>query len=173
VIDGIEDDIWKKAPQMKINLYIAGQGATGTGQALWDGENLYVFVKVRDKLLSKKSTNAYEQDSVEIFVDEKNNKSPEYEKDDAQYRISFTGDFSSRGYPAKYASAQAITPDGYTVEVKIPFQFIKPAPGVKIGFDLQINDDPGSGRRESYAKWNDPTNESFRNTAGFGTLILE
>jgi endo-1,4-beta-xylanase len=75
--------------------------------------------------------------------------------------------------PAKIVSAPAVTADGYVIEVKIPFRFIKPKPGTKIGFDLQINDDPGSGRRESYAKWNDPTNESFRNTSGFGTLILE
>jgi endo-1,4-beta-xylanase len=173
VIDGVEDEVWKKAPEMKINLFIQGQGATGVGKALWDNQNLYVFVKVQDKVLSKKNPSGYLQDSVEIFVDEKNNKSPEYDKDDAQYRINFTGDFSSRGYPSAYTSAQAITADGYVVEVKIPFQFIKPAPGTKIGFDLQINDDPGSGTRESYAKWNDPTNESFRNTSGFGTLILQ
>jgi endo-1,4-beta-xylanase len=82
-------------------------------------------------------------------------------------------DFSSRGNPAKIKSAAMTTPDGYAVEMMISFRFSKGRAGAKIGFDLQVNDDPGSGRRESFGKWNDPTNESFRNTAGFGTLVFE
>ena len=158
---------------MKIVIFVQGQGATGTGRALWDGKMLYVFVKVKDPLLSKKSANDYEQDSVEIFIDERDNKSPDYKEDDAQYRINFTNDFSSRGNPAKIVSAVSITPDGYAVEAAIPFRFVRPKPGTKIGFDLQINDDQGKGRRASLSKWNDPTNESYRNTSGFGTLVLK
>jgi hypothetical protein len=79
----------------------------------------------------------------------------------------------SRGFPATITSVPAVTADGYQIEVKTPFQSIKGRPGPKIGFDLQVNDDPGSGRRETIATWNDPTNESFKNTAGFGTLILK
>jgi len=173
VIDGVEDAVWKKAPEMKIVIFVQGQGATGTGKALWDGKMLYVFVKVKDPLLSKKSANDYEQDSVEIFIDERDNKSPDYKEDDAQYRINFTNDFSSRGNPAKIVSAVSITSDGYAVEAAIPFRFVRSKPGTKIGFDLQINDDQGKGRRASLSKWNDPTNESYRNTSGFGTLVLK
>ncbi|MBN2354230.1 MAG: endo-1,4-beta-xylanase [Spirochaetales bacterium] len=173
LVDGVEDAVWTKAPAMDIVIFVQGKGATGAGRALWDGKNLYVFVKVKDPLLSKKSANDYEQDSVEIFVDEKNNKSFDYKEDDAQYRVNFTNDFSSRGNPAKIVSAVAVTSDGYAVEAAIPFRFALPKPGTKIGFDLQINDDQGKGRRESYSKWNDPTNESYRNTSGFGTLVLK
>ncbi len=173
VIDGVEDKVWQKARELPIAIFVQGEGATGTGKALWDKDNLYVLVKVKDPVLSKKNPNSYEQDSVEIFVDEKNNKSSEYLEDDAQYRINFTNNFSSRGNPATITSAAKVGGDGYLIEVKIPFRFVKGAAGVKLGFDLQINDDPGSGRRESYSKWNDPTNESFRNTSGFGTLVLE
>jgi endo-1,4-beta-xylanase len=172
VIDGIEDEIWKTAPEMKINIYVEGKGAYGVGKALWDEKNLYVFVKVTDGNLSKINRNAYEQDSIEIFVDEKNNKSTEYLEDDAQYRISFENDFSSRGYPARIQSVPVVTKTGYWIEVKIPLQTIQGVAGTAIGFDLQINDDPGTGARSSYSKWNDPTNESYRNTSGFGTLIF-
>ncbi len=173
VIDGVEDEIWKKAPEMKINIYVAGKGAYGVGKVLWDDKNLYVYVKVTDPKLSKKSSNAYEQDSVEIFVDEKNNKSIDYQDDDAQYRINFENAFSSRGNPAAYKSVAKVTAAGYDLEVMIPLRFAKAAEGTAIGFDLQINDDStGTGRRDSYSKWNDPTNESFRNTSGFGTVIF-
>lgn len=173
VIDGVEDDIWKNAAEMNISLFIQGNGSTGTGKALWDDNNLYVFIKVKDNNLSKKSSNSYEQDSIEVFIDEKNNKSTDYLEDDAQYRLNFENEFSSRGNAAKIKSAAVKSKDGYYVEVMIPFQTIKGKAGTKIGFDLQINDDSGSGKRDSISKWNDPTNESYRNTSGFGTLSLE
>ena len=172
-IDGIEDKIWEKAEELSISIYVQGNGSKGTGKVLWDEKNLYVFIKVQDNNLSKKSSNSYEQDSVEIFIDEKNNKSVDYMDDDTQYRLNYENEFSYRGNPAKYKSKTVITKDGYNVEVMIPFQFIKPSIGTKIGFDFQINDDSGTGNRSSISKWNDPTNESYRNTSGFGTIILE
>ncbi len=172
VIDGEVDEIWKSAEGMNIDYYLAGKGSTGVGKALWDDKNLYVLVQVDETTLSNKSKNAYEQDSVEIFIDEKNNKSSSYEEDDAQYRLSFENFFSSRGNPAKFSSATKVVEGGYVVEVAIPFRFVKPKAGIVIGFDLQVNDDGGAGTRTSYAKWNDPTNESFRNTSGFGRLVL-
>jgi len=66
-----------------------------------------------------------------------------------------------------------IVDGGYILEVMIPFTSIKGKSGVKIGFDLQINDDAGNGSRSTITKWNDPTNDSYQNTSGFGTLILE
>jgi endo-1,4-beta-xylanase len=172
VIDGKEDAIWKNAQEMNINIYIQGKGAHGVGKALYDAKNLYVYVKVTDPVLSKKSINPYEQDTVEIFVDEKNDKATEYKDDDAQYRINFDNGYSDKGAVAKITSKTAKTAAGYDVEVKIPLQKIQGVEGTKIGFDLQINDDPGTGVRDSYSKWNDPTNESFRNTSGFGTLVF-
>ena len=173
VVDGVEDDIWKNAPDIDISVYVLGKGSTGVGKVLWDENNLYLFIKVKDNNLSKKNSDAYQQDSVEIFIDEKNNKSVEYMKDDTQYRINYENEFSFLGNPSKIKSTSVITKDGYNIEVMIPFQTIKGKSGIKIGFDLQINDDSGSGKRDSIAKWNDPTNESYRNTSGFGTLILE
>ncbi len=173
VIDGVEDDIWKKASEMNINVFVQGNGSAGAGKALWDDNNLYVFIKVKDNNLSKKSGNAYEQDSIEIFVDEKNNKSVDYLDDDAQYRLNYENELSTKGSAAKIKSIAVVTKDGYNIEVMIPLQTIKGVEGTKIGFDLQINDDSGSGSRSSISKWNDPTNESYRNTSGFGTLIFE
>jgi len=172
-LDGVEDKVWKKASTINVNVFVLGKGSTGSAKALWDDKNLYVFFKVKDNKLSNNSSNAYEQDSVEVFVDEKNNKSFEYMEDDAQYRVSYENLVTLNGYPSKIKSKAKKVKGGYVVEMMIPFSTIKPAAGIQIGFDLQINDDPGTGKRGAIAKWNDPTNESYRNTSGFGTLVLE
>ena len=47
------------------------------------------------------------------------------------------------------------------------------AVGSILGIDFQVNDDiEGNGKRGSIAKWNDPTNESWRNTSNWGILKL-
>ena len=61
---------------------------------------------------------------------------------------------------------------GYRVEAAIKFQTFKPKPGQRIGFEIQINNDPGSGQRQSVAKWNHPLNVSWHDTSKFGTLVL-
>ena len=79
--------------------------------------------------------------------------------DDAQYRLNYENLFSSCGNPAEFTSAALVADSGYNIEIKIPFRFIEPVKGLEIGFDLQINDDDGSGKRTSCCKWNDSTNE--------------
>jgi hypothetical protein len=36
-----------------------------------------------------------------------------------------------------------------------------------------VNDDQGSGARDSISKWNDATNDSWQSTTGFGVIILQ
>ncbi|MGD9200841.1 MAG: endo-1,4-beta-xylanase [Chitinispirillia bacterium] len=171
-IDGIQENIWDIAEEIPVNTFILGNGSSAVGKALWDNSNLYIFMKVTDNKLSKASKDAYQQDCVEIFIDELNNKSYDYMDDDVQYRLNFDNELTVKGKPAETASMASITDDGYNIEVMIPIRFIKPESGVKIGFDLQVNDDSGVGSRTSIAKWNDKTNDSYRNTSGFGTLTL-
>jgi hypothetical protein len=173
VIDGIEDEVWNTTQEIKIDVFAEGEnGSTGTAKVLWDETHLYVFVKVIDNNLQMASGNAWEQDSVEIFVDEKNNKSADYAKDDAQYRINFKNDKSFGGTPSKINSTVVVTKDGYNVEAAILLKVKKGAVGDKIGFDLQINNDAGSGKRDSISKWSDPTNDSYKDTSRFGVLEL-
>ena len=58
---------------------------------------------------------------------------------------------------------------GYIVEASIK---LKTEAGKKIGFDAQVNNDPGTGSRGSIAKWNDATNDTFESLAGVGVLEL-
>ncbi|WP_136605352.1 endo-1,4-beta-xylanase [Paenibacillus dokdonensis] len=174
IIDGTIDEIWSQAPAMPMNRYqMAWQGATGVAKALWDDQNLYVLIQVSDVQLDKSSENVWEQDSVEIFMDENNAKTTFYQDDDGQYRINFDNEtsFNPASIAEGFESATKVTGTNYTVEVKIPFKSITPANQMKIGFDAQVND-AKNGARQSVAAWNDTTGNGYQDPSVFGVLTL-
>jgi endo-1,4-beta-xylanase len=174
-IDGLADDAaWSQASELQINRYQqAWQGASGVAKALWDDQNLYVLVQVSNAELDKSSSNAYEQDSVEIFLDENNGKTSSYETDDGQYRINFDNEqsFNPASKSAGFESSTHISGTNYTVEVKISLKTITPTNDMKLGFDVQIND-AKAGARQSVAAWNDTTGTGFQDTSVYGVLNL-
>jgi len=181
-IDGIRDEKYNMGNPLAVEKFIQGiedeenvfQGATAKAWVLWDENALYVYMEVNDPVLSTASGIVYMQDSMEVFIDENNNKTTSYEQDDGQFRVNFKNEqsFGSTGSVDGFESATQIIEDGYAVEVKIPYRSLTSQDGTIIGFDLQVNDDQGSGARDSIAKWNDPTNDSWQSTAGFGVLIF-
>lgn len=174
VIDGSVDAVWNDTAAMPISRYqMAWQGANGTAKALWDENNLYVLVQVSNAELDKTSANAWEQDSVEAFVDENNGKTSFYQEDDGQYRVNYDNQtsFNPASIAAGFESATSISGTNYTVEMKIPFKSITPANDVKIGFDAQINDGK-AGARQSVATWNDTTGNAYQDTSVYGVLTL-
>lgn len=174
VIDGTVDAVWSEAPELPVNRYqSARQGASGVAKVLWDNQNLYVLIQVSDAELDKSSTNAWEQDSVEIFLDQDNGKASSYKDGDGQYRINFDNEtsFNPASIAEGFVSATKVYGTSYTVEAKIPFTKITPANGTEIGFDVQIND-AKDGTRQSVATWNDTTGNGYQDPSVFGVLTL-
>jgi endo-1,4-beta-xylanase len=137
---------------------------------------LYVLAEVTDSLLSKLSSNVWEQDSIEIFVDPNNGKTSVYEQGDGQYRVNFDNQQSvnSSTLSGNLLSATTKTANGYIVEASIAWPNAAPQPGTVIGFDFQVNNDQdGDGDRDSVAIWNDTSGVSYLNTSGFGLLKLK
>ncbi|MEH7119420.1 endo-1,4-beta-xylanase [Neobacillus vireti] len=173
-IDGTVDDIWKNAPELPVNHYLqAWQGANGVSKVLWDKENLYILTQVSDSQLDKSSPNPWEQDSVEVFVDENNAKTSSYENGDGQYRVNFNNEtsFNPGSIASGFESATHVSGNSYFVEMKIPFKTVTPQHNTKIGFDVQINDGK-DGTRQSSATWNDTTGNGYQDTSVFGVLTL-
>ncbi len=178
VIDGNADD-WDINDinyPIEVNNYSMGSDAAhGTARVHWDGKNIYVLVEVTDPVLSKASVNAYEQDTVEIFIDQNNAKTSYYENDDIQLRVNFDNEVTvTDGRSADiYETAAKKTDNGYIVEVRIPCAEDKFEAGQVIGFDVQINDDgTGEGKRTGIANWSDLSGQGYINTSGFGVLEL-
>ncbi|WP_367398318.1 endo-1,4-beta-xylanase [Paenibacillus lautus] len=173
-VDGELDGIWKDSRELATDVWVEGNsGATATFRTLWDEDHLYVYAIISDSLLSDASPNVWEQDSVEIFVDQNNGKTDVYQEDDGQYRMNFNNARSFGGHAGEdnFASAAKVIEGGYVVEAAIRLDKIKPEKGTVIGFDFQVNnDEDGQGTRDSVAIWSDPTGQSYQNTTRFGVL---
>ncbi|MUT68568.1 endo-1,4-beta-xylanase [Paenibacillus sp. NEAU-GSW1] len=176
VIDGNIDALWSKANLITTDRWVQGtNGAKAKVRTLWDEGRLYVLAEVTDSLLSKLSPNVWEQDSVEIFVDQNKAATASYQADDGQYRINFDNEQSVNpgSLSENLVSAVKRTANGYLVEASIKWNGTSPAAGDIIGFDVQVNnDEDGDGDRDSVAIWNDRSGQSFTNTSGFGLLKL-
>lgn len=176
VIDGQEDAAWENAHEISTDVWVQGtSGATAKVKTMWDDGHLYVLAHVTDSLLSKASANAYEQDSVEIFVDPNNGKTTSYELNDGQYRVNFDNEQSYNGAASasNFHTATTKTADGYIVEAAIDLDSSYTKDNSLLGFDVQVNnDEDGDGTRDSVAIWNDPTGNSYQDTSRWGVLKL-
>ena len=176
IIDGNIDDCWRQAEVVDVNKYTMGKdGAYGTAKALWDKDYIYFMIEVKDKNLSKANASAYEQDTVEIFFDENNGKTSYYEEDDIQIRVNYDNEVTVTDgkSPDIYKTAAKITDGGYIVEIAIPHTIKEFEANQVVGYDVQINDDNGEGKRTGIANWSDLTGQGYINTSGFGVLELK
>ncbi len=182
VVDGVAEEMWNQAPEIPIDQLVTealliptDQAARGTARIMWDDDRIYVLFDVHDKKVVGSHPDAWEQDSVEMFVDENNGKRGVYEKDDFHCRCTYRG-LRSGGTNfdlTNVKSAAKKTDDGYRAEMSARWRTLRPKANQKIGLELQINDDAGGGRRQSIAKWRTPNNSSWQNTSQFGDLILK
>ncbi len=182
-IDGEIDDAWKAATSVDVKKIVKSETsmtesevATGSVKLMWDKDNLYALWQVKDSKLSAKSDNAYEQDSIELFVDELHERAGTYQKDDAQYRVSYEGKLSGAGDGYREENLKAAVKKiegGYLIEMSVKLSFAKREGGTKMGLELQINDDPNTGNRGGITKWNHAENDSYQSTSDFGVVLLK
>ncbi|WP_434749954.1 endo-1,4-beta-xylanase [Paenibacillus amylolyticus] len=172
-IDGEKDAKWNKVTPFRITPLNQSGGASAEARAMWSGQDLYLFIDVTDLQIITNATDPWDQDSVEIFLDENHQRTPFFQYDDAQFRISAdnVATFAGSASPARLESAVKKTAKGYQVEAKIRFQSLVPKAGQVMGFELQINDNQGNNNK-STAKWNDRTNDSWKNTSQYGILTF-
>jgi len=176
VIDGIMDDLYAVSEVLVTDTKTEGEtDVYAEARLLWDENFLYAFIDVKDPVLSDKNGNAWEQDSIEVVIDQNNAKSRSYQLDDAQYRVNFKGvvSFGTNANTKDFKSVAVITETGYVVEVAIPLHKVPGAAGNSVGFDVQVNEDNGRGSRTAIRCWSDKTNTNYLSTANYGTLTLK
>jgi hypothetical protein len=178
-IDGEIDDVWKNAKRIVTNREVEEHNSLEEGKAvstasvrcLWDDGHLYCLAEVTDDNVTTEAYEDWAKDSIEFFVDGDMDRASSYGDADGQYRTNAAGEMTggSSTNLENYKSAVKKTETGYIVEACIK---LNAEAGKKIGFDVQVNNDPGSGGRESTAKWNDPTNNTWEDLSAIGTLEL-
>jgi len=175
-IDGTIDSLWSDANVIETQTVIQGDedSARAKVRTMWDKDYVYVLAEVTDPLLNKDGTQPHEQDSVEFFIDENNNKTTFYQEDDAQYRVNYDNEqsFGENADQERFKTATKIVDDGYIVEAAIPLKTIEGETGEIIGFDVQVNDADDTGSRTGVVTWNDTTGNNYRDTSNFGCLLL-
>ncbi len=175
-IDGVVDEAWAKATAVSTGKQVTGSdSASATVKTLWKGNVLYVLMQVKDANLDATASDPWEQDSVEIYVDNQNAKSPTYRADDTQIRINYknvtsfgTGDENAQ--KARLTSATKTVDGGYVVEAAIDLLGGGGA-NTYIGLDFQVNDGTG-GKREGIRNWADATNAGYLSPSHWGVALL-
>ncbi len=178
VIDGKADEIWAKVDAIPLTIQNDNPKASASAKLMWDQDNLYVFMDVKDAILDDTSANAWEQDSMELFIDENNEKTGSYQEDDKQYRINYKNVQSfnpstedSKCNADNVKSVATEVEGGYTIEAAFKWTDIKAAAGTNIGLELQVNDAENGGRIGNVS-WFDTSGQGYQNTGVFGTATL-
>jgi enterochelin esterase-like enzyme len=171
VIDGKVDEIWSKVQPVKPQYISGNTDTTVTFKALWDDNALYILAEVKDNELTARSDNPPNQDSLEIFLDENNDKVQDYGVDDLHLRVNYENKQSvDIGNAERFYTSTSKTEDGYIIEARIAFQS-KPSNGKVLGFELQINDAKGNNRVGSLNVF-DSTGTAWINVSKFGEIVL-
>ncbi|MBQ8554987.1 MAG: hypothetical protein IJ438_03835 [Clostridia bacterium] len=167
-VDAQVDEVWASTPAYPVK---AGDTSASV-RVLWDDKALYVLAEITDPNLDNTAAAPYMQDSVEVFLDERCNRTTYYQQDDMHTRVSYTNHRSvDNGSESRWYTAAAVTDTGYTVECAWEWAVITPANGHIAGFDVQVNVCKG-GNRSATPCLNDTTGLAYQNTSLFGTLEL-
>ncbi|MBQ8800625.1 MAG: hypothetical protein IJZ55_13810 [Lachnospiraceae bacterium] len=178
-IDGELDDIWKIAAPISPEIISSPSvKASPVFKVMWDEGFLYTLTVVTDDVLNKASGNAYEQDSMEVFLDELNDKASTYQADDVHYRVNFDNETSTdAGDPTRFVTASKVLTDengkqiGYLIEAGVMWSAI-PNNGTVMGFDLQVNEAGDFGMRVGTVNIFDKSGTAWEKPSAMGELIL-
>ncbi len=175
VIDGEPDEVWNTTKTLWFNVNIGEAACAAKAKVLWDAKNLYVYAVVEDGDVSVAGAQAFEKDSLEVFIDEDHVGGKAYAKDDKCYRISAENEVTTLGKRAserKVESKTKKTENGYVIEAAFAWTDVKPKVHTLIGFDLRVNDAKSDGTRIGTLSWCDATGEDETAPSCFGTLKL-
>ena len=186
-IDGTIESAWTNASVLPASAAKLLSGTvsnsadlSGNFKALWDDTYLYVLADVTDANLVNESTNVYDDDAVEVYVDINNNKTTTYGTNDVQYSFGWN-DGTTVGVLPTGRSTTNVTykavakTGGYIVEARIPWTTLQgtPAIGQLVGMDFMINDDDDNTTRDGKLSWNADTDNAWENPSLFGTAVLQ
>ena len=164
---------WDLASPIEISKRAIGESdVTAAARILWDRENLYIRVEVIDREIDLTSANAWEKDSVELYISESDYRGSYSAAQGQQYRLDAAGGKTQKedSYPAWVGYAEE-TSSGYLVEFSIPWHDGHTT-GDVIGLDIQINDPPPGASNRPQVTWNDPLANGYNTSENWGRIKL-
>ncbi len=155
-VDGVLDEaFWK--PGNSIEKATGGDFDNQAAfDAVWDGHNLYVAFRVMDDDVRAESEKPCENDSVELFLDYRNDRETAYNADDRRIVVDAAGRIYVIGLKRHIQKAVKKFEGGYAVEIALSgwnmggYDSFK---GKTIGFDVACNDLDAPGKQAGCAVW--------------------
>jgi len=159
--------------------------------ATHDNENLYLRYVVRNEFNSsdniqvfRDSSDARDDDSIDIYIDGDNSKATSYDGvDDFHVTVAILDDSSQSQNGPNSAGSLELT-FGSTItesrrslswyEVQIDLESAGIVVGRPFGFEIQLNEDDNGGARDAKYGWFEPTGSvvADSNPSVFGTVLL-
>lgn len=181
VIDGTIDAIWETTESVQLKNMLVGT-TTGSSdfsayfKTLWDTENLYVLVDVKDDSKVNDSDADYQDDAIEIYIDIHNDKLSSFGVTDYLYTFAWNSSVINTSGPTTDFQYKIVnTNDGYLLEVKMPWSTLglsKAETKVHLGFDVHVHDDDDGGDRDNKLAWFANVDQSYLNPSLFATASL-
>ena len=147
----------------------------------WDDYGLNLWVGIQDDQFVKDSDQPWADDSIEIYIDANGSREGKFDgQDDFQLTFRMKDQTVSVGGSSPKRNTSGIrhkmvkTNTGYRLEASIPWKLlnVKPAVGLRMGFDIQVNDDDNGHLRDAKISWNAPLDQAWKNPSLFGEVIL-
>jgi len=194
-INGDEKE-WKEVPKSKMRVEIdLGYELDNKAdlsnyiKVLWDDQNLYFFARIVDEDINVSSSELFEKDGLEIYLDGDNSKTPHDfnsnifppvaygdNTDFFRYIPGESNAISAWGIinTADFETQIVLTENGYNVEAKIPFAAFpnfNPVAGHLFGLEFQLNDNDND-QRQQLIKLFSGNEFSYLDPSVFGTAVL-
>lgn len=171
-MEGEIDQIWEQVDWHELQVSSGATATTARVKLIWDDYALYVLAAVEDAELNADSPVAYFQDSLEVFVDEANDRTNSYQADDLHFRVNFENKKTAdSGDLTRLYARTKVTGSGYFIEARIALTEM-PSNDQVIGIDFQVNDADQGGKRIGTLSLFDQTGEAYRDPSLFGQVIL-
>jgi hypothetical protein len=174
VIDGMIDYAWNSVPEIVPEVLRSGTEMTSTRyKIMWDENNTYILAQINETAhLDSSSPDVWNQDAIEIYLDEDNSKNAAKDKQDRKFIVSHAGgirNFDTAGTKGIEYVAKEVN-GGDVVEKKVPF-FNPHKAGDEIGFDTQIDSTKGTTKRAAITGWSGKV-QGGDNPVEWGTVTL-
>ena len=175
----------KENPQRIENLLngtlSSNEDLSAEWRASWSEQYFNLSVTVWDDQLMEDSDQPWADDSIEIYIDADGSRQDKFDgKDDFHLFFSMKDQAVSLSGGSPQRTLDSIrhkmveTNEGYRLDMNIPWQLInvKPQVGLKMGFDVHVNDDDNGNLRDAKMTWNAAIDQAWKNPSLFGEVVI-
>ena len=171
-VDGDLESYWLRYTAFPLENLVIGTGISeedfsASARYVLSDQGLAVFTEVvDDNVLGRAEAAAYDQDSIEIFLDVNGVNDGPYQQSSVQITIPFEGDIFTSQNLTGLLSAKKQTPSGISWEVFVPWDaFGLTAKPSKVSLDIQVNDGDTAAGRDAKRSWSATVDDAYQNLA--------